>query len=62
MPLQLDVVALGAPEVDIARRFYTTASHPLSPTTGDSVTLDLHGTGQVELSVTECLATVAGVT
>ncbi|MEV4225284.1 hypothetical protein [Nonomuraea sp. NPDC049725] len=62
MPLQLDVIALGAPEVDIRRRFFTTSSHPLPATTGDSVALDLHGTGQVALSVTECLATAAGTT
>ncbi|TMR17458.1 bleomycin resistance protein [Nonomuraea turkmeniaca] len=62
MPLQLDVVALGAPEVDIARRFYTTAFSPAVTDDGDSAALDLHGTGQVALSVTECLATAAGTT
>ncbi|WP_043626779.1 VOC family protein [Nonomuraea candida] len=60
MPLKLDVVALGAPEVSAARRFYTTAFASAATDAGHSVHLDLHGTGQLALSATEDLAEAAG--
>lgn len=60
MPLKLDVITLGTPEVHAARRFYATALSPTIADDGGSVNLDMHGTGQLELSVTERLAADAG--
>ncbi|MER5628205.1 VOC family protein [Streptosporangium sp. NPDC002544] len=60
MVLKPDVITLGAPEVHAARRFYATALSATIADDGDSVNLDMHGTGQLELSTTERLAADAG--
>ncbi|WP_068927713.1 VOC family protein [Planobispora rosea] len=63
MHLTLDVIALGAPEVPAARGFYATVFSPAvtdGGDGGDSVGLDLHGTAQFELSVTDRIAADTG--
>ncbi|MEV0596640.1 hypothetical protein [Nonomuraea cavernae] len=60
MVLKLDVITLGAPEVRAARGFYATAFSPAIADDGDSVSLDLHGTGQLELSEMANLAAGVG--
>ncbi|MFI6803264.1 VOC family protein [Streptosporangium canum] len=60
MVLKLDVITLGAPKVPAARGFYATALSPAIAADGDSVSLDLHGTGHLELSETANLAADVG--
>ncbi len=58
MNLMPDVVALGVPDVDNARAFYTTV-FSLDPGEGDPI--DLHGAGRIALIDQEALAADAGV-
>ncbi|MDA0637535.1 VOC family protein [Nonomuraea sp. MCN248] len=58
--LTLDVVTLGAPEPHAARDFYSTTFSAATADDGDSVNLDLHGTGRLTLSAAEGLAADAG--
>ncbi|MFD2352077.1 hypothetical protein ACFSTC_26660 [Nonomuraea ferruginea] len=60
MGLTLDVITLGTPEVEAARRFYSTTLSPTVADDDDSVNLDLHGTGRLTLSAAERLAAGAG--
>jgi uncharacterized protein len=60
MVLKLDVITLGAPEVHAASGFYAAAFSPAIADEGDSANLDMHGTGQLELSATGRLAADAG--
>lgn len=56
----LDVVALGVPDVQAARSFYTSAFSPVVADHVAGVRLDLHGTGEIGLLANEALAAEAG--
>ncbi|MBE1533186.1 VOC family protein [Actinomadura algeriensis] len=60
MTLSLDIISLGAPQVEAARAFYASAFSTTA--TGDDRTadLDLHGTGRLALHQIDALAGDAG--
>lgn len=59
MALSLDLITLGAPQVEAARTFYTSAFS--SSTVGDRSTIvDLHGAGQLEVRQISALAADLG--
>lgn len=60
MNLSLDVLNLGVAEIASARTFYEAVVAPGTTEQGQSVALDMHGTGQVTLSETEGLGQSAG--
>jgi uncharacterized protein len=56
MMLSLDVINLGAPEVQAAHEFYTSVFSPTAADHGQYVNLDMHGIAQVALYGTKELA------
>jgi uncharacterized protein len=61
MNLWLDTVTLAATDVQEAGAFYTGALSPGAVDHGESIDLDMHGTGRFALAGTEALAADAGV-
>lgn len=60
MPLSIDIVTLGAPQVEAARAFYTSAFSATATQDHHLAGLDLHGTGQLALHQIDALATECG--
>lgn len=61
MVFALDTLALGVPDVAAARSFYTSVFAPETTESAGSVTLDMHGTGNIALQAIETLADDAQV-
>ncbi len=65
MPLSVDLITLGVPQVEAARDFYTAAFSATAAATGGgghTAAVDLHGTGRLALHPVDALATGCGTT
>lgn len=60
MPLSVDIITLGVPEVAGARAFYASAFSVTTTDARHDANLDLHGTGQLALHQIGALAAACG--
>jgi predicted lactoylglutathione lyase len=60
MPLSVDIITLGVPQVEAARAFYASAFSATVTDDDHTAGLDLHGTGQLALHQIDALATDSG--
>ncbi|MEU8038448.1 VOC family protein [Streptosporangium sp. NPDC049078] len=60
MPLSVDIVTLGVPQVGAARTFYTSAFSATATENDHTASLDLHGTGRLALRPIDALAADSG--
>ncbi|MFF5109869.1 VOC family protein [Streptosporangium sp. NPDC000509] len=60
MPLSVDIVTLGVPQVGAARTFYTSAFSARATENDHTASLDLHGTGRLALRRIDALAADSG--
>ncbi|MEU6719717.1 VOC family protein [Nonomuraea sp. NPDC046802] len=60
MPLSIDLITLGVPQVEAAGAFYASAFSTTASDNEHTTDLDLHGTGQLALQQIDALATDSG--
>ncbi|GAA0840167.1 VOC family protein [Streptosporangium amethystogenes subsp. fukuiense] len=60
MPLSVDIITLGVPQVEAACAFYTSAFSATATDDDHTAGLDLHGTGRLALRQIDALATDSG--